>query len=103
MSPGEQKIITSARRKVKRYRIGIVFLVVWAIALGVLIRLGNDEKKNIDRQPLAEQAPYKQRVTYYMMTVVGVFLAGIIFGPHIFASPAERLLVKILDEKENGA
>ncbi|TSJ77731.1 hypothetical protein [Rariglobus hedericola] len=73
------------------------------IALLVLLRLGNDEKKKIDRQPLVEQGPCKQRVAYYMMAASGVFLIGVVFGPHLFASPAERLLIKLLDEKENGA
>ena len=100
MTPAEEKTIASARRRIRRSRFAIPLLVLWVITLGVLIRLGNAERGKIDRQPLALQEPYRTNAKRYLIAVSFVFLSGVFCGS-LFASPTDRLLVKLADEKTN--
>lgn len=98
MSPADQKIIAAARRRVNRSRFAILFLVIWIVTLGVLLRLGRDEQKKAERQPLALQKPCQDKATHYFIAASCVFLSGVVLGS-LFASSADRLLVRISDEK----
>jgi hypothetical protein len=98
MTPVEQRVLSTARRRVARDKYAIPFVVVWVIALGLCLRLANTPK--ISERPLIEQQAAKERVKTYMICFAAVFLSGIAFAPTLFASPAERLLVRIVNEQE---
>lgn len=97
MTPEEQRVVLRARRRVARSRYAIPFFVAWIIALGFCLRLATSKK--VSEQPLIEQQAARERVKTYMMYSATVFLSGIVFAPTLFASPAERLLVRIMDEQ----
>jgi hypothetical protein len=98
MTPEEQRVVLRARRRVARGKYAIPFFVAWVIALGLGLRLANSKK--VSEQPLIEQHAARERVKTYMMYSAAIFLSGIAFAPTLFASPAERLLVRIMDEQE---
>ncbi|MFA6288158.1 MAG: hypothetical protein WC661_12310 [Opitutaceae bacterium] len=103
MKTDDSAIILAARRRAKRDKYRIVYFVVILIAVIACLRFSKKESNERDRVPVVSQEPYKIRQIFYLSASVVLFFGAASFSPILFSSEADRLLIKLSDEKNHGA
>ena len=99
MSPEEIAVVSRAKRRIRRSRYAIPLLLFWIVALAWCLRVGNSIK--IAEHPMIEQKAARDRKMTYLISSAAIFLSGIVAASLFVASPAERLLVRILEDRKD--
>ena len=102
MKTDDSAVILAARRRAKRDKYRIVYFVVMLIAVIACLRFSKKESMERDRVSVVSREPYKIRQILYLSASVFLFLGAASFSPFLFSSEADRLLIKLSDEKNRG-